>query len=326
MTDRAELLHDDILGGPAALARLCDVYADPAGPLSGAGPQPATLLFTGLGSSRYAALAVESSFRATGTVAAIEYASTTRPITPAPDLVLVAISASGGTREVVDSARRHRGVSRVIAVTNREDSALAREADLVLPLFAGEERSGVATRTFRATLAVLGLLARHWPLAPGSGDGLRPCVDALSRVIETADAWLADTCDLLHGAAAIDVLADAGDLGLAEQAALMLREGPRLPAVACETADWLHTGVYIAFPGHRALLFTGSAADREVVRTIRGRGGETVVVGRPVEDAARSIAIEPPGGGLERAIVQSVVGELLAAELWRRAEAIDKGA
>ena len=46
-------------------------------------------------------------------------------------------------------------------------------------------------------------------------------------------------------------------LGLAEQAALMLREAPRLPAVAHETGDWLHTAVYLAFPGHRALMFSG---------------------------------------------------------------------
>ncbi len=127
-------------------------------------------------------------------------------------------------------------------------------------------------------------------------------------------------------APAIDVLADAADLALAEQAALMLREGPRLPAFAHDTGDWLHTAVYLAFPGHRALLFAGAAADREVARTIHARGGEVVVVGATVPGAAQSIAAGTAGGGVERAIVQSVAAELLAADLWRRAEAADKGA
>jgi fructoselysine-6-P-deglycase FrlB-like protein len=239
--------------------------------------------------------------------------------------VFVAISASGGTRDVVEAARRHLGMSRVIAVTNREDSALAQSADVVLPLFAGEERSGVATRSFRATLAVLGLLADCWLTEPAFGT-VSACVDALSLVLGSKDRWLAEACDRLDGARAIDVLADATDLGLAEQAALMLREGPRLPAVVYETTDWLHTGVYLAFPGHRALLFAGSAADREVVRTIRGRGGDTVVVGPRIDGATPSIAIETAGTGVGRAIVESVVAELLAAELWGRTEATDKGA
>ena len=325
MTDRVELLLDDIADAPVALASLCDAYADPASPLSRVGARPARVVLSGLGSSRYAALAVESSIRAGGIATTVEYASTSAPTEPAADLVFVAISASGGTREVVEGARRHRGIGRVIAVTNREDSALAEAADVVLPLFAGEERSGVATRSFRATLAVLGLLADTWLTEPAL-DTVRPCVGALSQVIGSKDDWLAEACDRLDGARAIDVLADATDLGLAEQAALMLREGPRLPAVAYETSDWLHTGVYLAFPGHRALLFGGSAADRDVVRTIIGRGGDTVVVGPRVDGSAQSIVVETGASGVQRAIVQSVVAEVLAAELWGRTGAIDKGA
>lgn len=325
MTDRAELLLDDLLGGPAALADLLDAYDDPESPLSGAGARPVRVVFTGLGSSRYAALSAEASVRVSGIATAVEYASTSRPIPPAKDLVLVAISASGGTREVVEAARRHRGTSHVIAVTNDRDSRLAREADVVLPLFAGAERSGVATRTYRATLAVLGLLAGRWQVEPTTTHTLRPGVDALSRVIGSTGPWLAAACDRLDGAPAIDVLADAADLGLAEQAALMLREGPRLPAVAHETADWLHTGVYVAFPGHQAVLFAGSAADEEVVRTVARRGGETLVVGPPVDGSAQSVAFAPSTGVVERAIVQSVVAELLATELWRRTGASDKG-
>ena len=78
------------------------------------------------------------------------------------------------------------------------------------------------------------------------------------------------------GPRAIDVLADARILGLAEQAALMLREAPRLPATAHDTGDWLHTAVYLALPGHRALLFPGAAADAEVIATIERRGGIVV--------------------------------------------------
>ena len=42
----------------------------------------------------------------------------------------------------------------------------------------------------------------------------------------------------------------------------MLREAPRLPAHAYETGDWLHTGVYLALPGHRVAAVPGLGGRR----------------------------------------------------------------
>ena len=237
---------------------------------------------------------------------------------------MVAISASGGTREVVEAARRHRGRSRVIAITNDLESPLAAAADHVLPLLAGREGAGIATRTFRATVAVLGLLAGRW-----LGDGptpasLRPTVDALTAVMAGRSRWLAAAADSLDGAHAIDVIGDAADAALVHQAALLLREAPRLPAVAHDTGDWLHTAVYLALPRHRALLFSGAEADAEVVATIARRGGETIVVGNPVAGAAQTIALPATAGRFDRAIVGSVVAELIAAESWDRTGAEER--
>lgn len=311
MTDRTERLLDDILGAPAALARLFRVYDAPDSPLTSvlaAMPRQRRFAFAGLGSSRYAGLIAASELRAAGESAWVEYASTGAPTAPGADVVFVAISASGRTAEVVAAARRHRGQSLVVAVTNDPGSALASEADHVLRLYAGLEGAGIATRTFRATVAVLAMLGGQRPasLAPGVAD--------LAVAIESAEPWIAETADAIDGAPAIDVLADASTLGLAEQAALMLREAPRLPAVAHDTGDWLHTGVYLAVPGHRVLLFPGAAADAEVIATVERRGGMVLQVPRTVADA------DP----FRRAIVESVTAELLAAELWRRVTAEDR--
>jgi fructoselysine-6-P-deglycase FrlB-like protein len=334
--DRVELMVADIEASPDALAALLDAYEAEDGPLAGLAETAGLtarpvgrVAFTGLGSSRYASLATAADLRSRGIPAWFEYPSTTSGSAPADDLLFVAVSASGGTAEVVEAARRHRGVSRVVGVTNVPGSALAEAADIVLPLYAGEERSGIATRTYRATLAVLGLLGGR--LVEGGGDvvggpsvaDLRPCVERLLDVIAGRDTWLLAAAARFDGAPAIDVVADAADLGMAEQAALMLREGPRLPATAHETADWLHTAIYLALPGHRVLMFGGSDADATVIPTIAGRGGETVVVGAPVEGAVQVIPVPEIGGVHGRAIVASVVAELLAAELWRRTRASD---
>lgn len=303
--DRPTLFGEDIADGPLALQHLLDRWRTPD--LQGR----ERFVFAGLGSSRYAALVVAAALLTRRGDAWVEHASTTMPAQPAADQVLFAISASGRTREVIDAAETHGGQSLVVAVTNAESSPLAAAADIVIPLHAGEETSGIACRTFRATIAALALLT-----GVDEPEELRPSVDALRSRIGAVAAWLPPMVDALDGAPTIDVLADGSLLGLAEQAALMLREAPRLPAHAAETGDWLHTGVYLALPGHRALLFPGAAADAEVLATIQRRGGEVVSV-PPGADTVAS-------GLIPRAIVDSVVAELLACELWRRASADDK--
>jgi fructoselysine-6-P-deglycase FrlB-like protein len=319
--DRVALLREDIIAAPTALAALLDAYAGPEGPLDGIGATPARVALTGLGSSYYAATTAAALARATGIPAWAEYPSTSLRTPPAADLVLIAISASGGTREVVDAARRHRHTGRVIAVTNDEGSAAAEAADVVLPLLAGREGSGIATRTFRATVAVLAMLTDRWNGRIDAAGGLRPTLDALHVMLDGHGPWVGAAADLLDGVAAIDVVGDAGDSALAHQAALMLREGPRLPASPHETADWLHTAVYLAFPGHRMLLFRGSPADEEVVATIRRRGGETIVVGPALPGAALTIDAPTFDGPAARAIALSAMAELLALELWDRTSA-----
>jgi fructoselysine-6-P-deglycase FrlB-like protein len=322
-TDRVALLRDDILAAPTALAALLDTYAAPSGPLAGIGEPPARAVFTGLGSSRYVAATAAALARTAGIPAWAEYASTSTPTPPAKEQVLVAISASGRTREAVEAARRHRGTGRVIAVTNDEDSPLARSADHVLPLLAGREGAGIATRTFRATVAVLSMLVDRWSGHGNAATTLRPTLDGLHVMLDRQRSWLPDAVTLLDRASSIDVLGDAADSALVDQAALMLREAPRLPANGHDSADWLHTAVYLAFPGHRAVLFRGASADEEVVDTIRRRGGETIVVGPALPGAALTIDTPQLDGPASHAIVLSIIAELLALELWDRISATE---
>jgi glucosamine--fructose-6-phosphate aminotransferase (isomerizing) len=105
----------------------------------------------------------------------------------------------------------------------------------------------------------------------------------------------------------------------AEQTALVFREGPRIPAVACETGDWSHVDVYLTRrPGYRALLFSGSRHDATVVSWLRRRAGAFVGVGGAVHGAALTIG-HAAHGSLGALLVETTVAELLAAEMWRRA-------
>jgi len=314
--EQAERFRADVLAEPATLAVLLDAYLGPGSPLAALGEIRARrVLFLGIGSSRYAALAAASLLRAHGVDAAVERTSAAAPMPSSPETLAVVVSASGRTPETVEAAERHRGTSRVVAVTNHPERPLGEAADDVLPLLAGEEAGGVACKTYQCALAVLLLLAGR---ILGRAVDLEPAVAAAEHIAATRGEWAGPALDLLGGGPVYAVAPDER-LSSAEQSALMLREGPRIPAGACETGEWLHVDVYLTRrPGYRAILFPGSRFDAALMDWIERRGGAVLAVGRPVPGAA--LAVEYPGADdrLVATLVETPVAEHLAAEMWAR--------
>src|SRR5204863_5750100 len=73
--------------------------------------------------------------------------------------VVVGISQSGASPDVASVLAEARRQGRpTIALTNMADSPLAREADAVLPLEAGEEKAVAATKTYLNSLGAIALL------------------------------------------------------------------------------------------------------------------------------------------------------------------------
>ena len=296
---RPELFARDLLAAPAALA----------GPAPGLesiramAERARRVLFLGMGSSRYAALDAAALLRAHGVDAAAELASTGRPQPPSADTLVFAISATGGSEETVAAMRRHLGTSMVAGVTSAPGSTIGSEGDACLEV-AGDGPSGVACASYRSTVAALreacGLLVPA--TAPPAGWRKR-AADLLAELLEGRAGWLPRMVEELGGGP-VHVLAPAERLGAAEQSALMLREVPRVPAHACETGDWSHVDVYLTKrPGYRALLLPGSAYEAGV-REWQAERGFTVVTA------------DVPNEADLRPLVETLVAELVAAELW----------
>jgi fructoselysine-6-P-deglycase FrlB-like protein len=296
---RPELFAADVLAAPGTLA----------GPATGLESIQALagrarrVLFLGMGSSRFAALDAAALLRAHGIDAAAEIASTGSPQPPTADTLVFAISATGGSAETVAAMRRHLGTSMVVGVTSVPGSAIGAGADACVEI-AGDGPSGVACASYRSTAAVLrevcGLLVPA--VAPPAGWRER-AAGAIAELLDGRETWLPGVVELLGGGP-VHVLAPAERLGAAEQSALMLREVPRVPAYACETGDWSHVDVYLTKrPGYRALVLPGSAYEAEV-REWQAERGFTVVTA----DVAGDADVRP--------LVETLVAELLAAELW----------
>jgi fructoselysine-6-P-deglycase FrlB-like protein len=310
----------DVLSEPAVLSAMLDAYGAADSPLAALPPlEGRRVVMIGMGSSRFAALTAAAALRARGIDAIAEYGSTGAPAPASADTVAIGISASGRTPETVEALARHRGTSFTVAMTNHPDRELAGEADVVLPVLAGEETGGISCKTFQTTLALLHLLC-------GAGvEALRPAVDAQAALLDARGAWLDELLALLDGAHSVYTIAPAERISSALESALMLREAPRVPADATETGDWLHVDVYLSkYPAYRALLFPGSRFDTGVMEWARERGSGIVAVGAPVDGAALHIPFPGAGDALVASLVETSVVELTAAEWWRRR--LDAGA
>jgi fructoselysine-6-P-deglycase FrlB-like protein len=307
----------DVLSAPERLDTVLDAYGGAGSPLSALPTEGVErVLFLGMGSSRFAALTAASHLRARGVDAYAELASTGMPTAPRQGTLVVGISASGRTEETVEALARHRGVSRTVAVTNTPGSPIENEGDVTLPLLVGPEEGGVACVSFQATLAVLLLLGGSLTGAPGA-DALRPAVAAAAALRETRGSWLAPLAELVRDVHTVYAIAPEERISSALQSALMLREGPRIAADACETGDWLHVDVYLSkHPGYTALLFPGSRFDAGVLEWARERESRIVAVGERIEAAGHHVPYPGSADPLVATLVETGVAELLAAELW----------
>ncbi len=310
----------DLEAKPTALRDLAD--AIPADPWQVDPAAVRRVVFMGMGSSRFAALAAAARLRARGLDAVAEYASAEAVHPGGPGTLAVGISAGGETEETVFALGRHAAAgSATLALTNVAGSPLADRASHEVALLAGPETGGVACRTYQHTLVRLLQLEAQLTGARSSEVAtlaLR-AADATEDLLARRDTWLADATDLLTATGSAFLLAPNERLANAEQGALMLREGPRLQADACESGDWLHVDVYLSKPlDYRALLFAGSSADDVVVAWMRARDAKVLIVGDAHADATRTLRYPHDDDADIALLTEVVVPELVAAERWRR--------
>ena len=310
----------DLERKPEALNDLADHLEaqDPWGVL----PMASRFVLLGMGSSFYAASVAAARLRALGISAVAELASS--DLLPAADghTVVVAITAGGGSRETRAAAAHYRDKCPVVLVTNTPDGELARDVEggvhELVEMRAGVEEGGVACRSFQHTLALLLALEPRVARADLDVPSLvRRAAVATADLLDRRAEWLPEVRRLLVGPQGTHVVAPARRLSSAQQSALMLREGPRIPAYACETGDWSHVDVYLTkTTDYRMLLLAGSRWEDELLCWTAERGSTVVAVGADVEGAAYSLRYAGDEDDDVRLLAEVLVAELLAADLW----------
>lgn len=267
-----------------------------------------------MGSSAYAAATAARKARADGVNVQVELASTALLPPPAPDLLVIAVSATGTSVEVLAAAERYRGTGGLVAVTNRPGSPLAAMADYTVEMNAGEEVSGISCRNFRHSLLVIAAVLERYGASYGMLAETAQRAAAGSRaVLDASGQWLPQVSELLLGPDGTFLVAPAERFSSAAQGSLMIREVPRRPAYGSETGDWSHVDVYLSKTlDYRALVFTGSRWDQQALDWMMPRGATVVAVGEGVPEADLTVSYPGQEQWLVSALVETMVPELIA--------------
>ena len=168
------------------------------------------------------------------------------------DAVVLAISQSGKSPDLLAAAEQARANGAfVIAMVNEEDSPLASLADVTITLAAGPERSVAATKSFIATLSATLALLQAWTQNPAIGAALDQLPEKLQQ------AWALDwtpALPLLVNANSMYVVARGHGFGVAQEAALKLKETCAISAEAFSAAEVRHGPMTLVRDGFPVLL------------------------------------------------------------------------
>ena len=204
--------------------------------------------------------------------------------------LFLAISQSGRSPDLLLSAEAARSAGAlVVAIVNDEESPLAGAAEIVLPMLAGPERSVAATKSFIASLLILGRIAAAWSKDAALEKAIADAPDILRRA--GALDWSA-ALPLLRDSGSLYVLGRGLTLGVAQEAALKLKEICSIHAEAHSAAEVIHGPMAIVGPGLPVLMLVpddeAGALFAPLARDFAGRGAAVVMTGG-AEPAALSL-------------------------------------
>jgi glutamine---fructose-6-phosphate transaminase (isomerizing) len=244
---------------------------------------------------------------------------------------VIGLSQSGRTPDVVDYVEHaRRGGAFTIAVTNDPASDLARAAEAVLPLGAGDELAVAATKTYLNQLAALALLAGYVAgRGPQLADSLRAVADLLDEHLPELERRAAPLAVPFAFVGRMFVVGRGGEFSTAREVALKLLETCRVAAEPLTATDLAHGPVAALDP----LFPVWAIASRdetlpavvEAAARAHAAGATVLASGNAasaIEQAAYVLPVPDPPFPLLSPLLSVVPGQLFAWGL-ARAKGLD---
>jgi glutamine---fructose-6-phosphate transaminase (isomerizing) len=181
-----------------------------------------------------------------------------------------------------------------IALVNVANSPLARSSEAWIPLYAGEEKSVAATKSFIAQLAASAHLVAAW-----AEDNV--LLNALSTLPETLRSaatidW-SSAVPSLRDAERLFVIGRGAGLAIAQEAALKFKETCGIQAEAFSGAEVKHGPMALIDEGYPLLIFAPRGANQagllKLAHEMRDRGANVMLVA-PKTGSAHDADIDLP--------------------------------
>jgi len=279
------------------------------------------ILFVARGSSDNAAVygryLVETHLGIAGALAAPSVATHYRSRLDLSDALVVSVSQSGRTKEIVEVQRWAASLgAATVAISNDADSPLATEADVPLTTQAGEERAVPATKSYSSQLAALAGLAASLD----GGDDLWPLLERVPAEVarlEAAEAGVAGAVEVLAESDEVLVTGRGLVFGTALEVGLKLEETCLRPVRGLSYADLRHGPIAVVREGLTAVVVAAQdgpmlAPIVELAGDLAGRGARVLTIGGDEQLAAAS-SYHVPGPDLPEPVAP--IGLIVPAQL-----------
>jgi glucosamine--fructose-6-phosphate aminotransferase (isomerizing) len=233
------------------------------------------------------------------------------------DTLVVSVSQSGRTEEIVEVQRWAAELgAATVGISNDADSPLALQADVPLTTQAGAERAVPATKSYSSQLAALAGLAATLDV----GDdlwGLLERVPAEVARLESAQDGVAGAVDILAGSDDVLVTGRGLVFGTALEIGLKLEETCLRPVRGLSYADLRHGPIAVVGPGLTAVVVAAQdgpvlAPIVELAADLAGRGARVLSIGGDAALAAAT-AYHVPGPDLPEPVAP--IGLIVPAQL-----------
>ena len=238
------------------------------------------------------------------------------------DSIILAVSQSGRSAEVVRLLEQNAGRATVIGVTNDGESVLGNQADVVLLTHCGSEFS-VSSKTYLGTLIALEILGAAW-CSEGTDTLYAELQPGTTLVTDYLAEWRAHVLSLaavMRDISQIFIVGRGRSMAACETGALITKESTRSPAEAMSSAAFRHGPLELAGPETMVLVMEGDANVRalntKLVRDIHDRGGRAELIGPSAEIGALRVP-----GDLNRLLP---IAEILPIQMLTLALALNAG-
>lgn len=202
------------------------------------------LILTGMGSSLYAMDSVRSYLTGHG-ILALSFSSFELSRFQFGQIdektLVVAVSQSGNSMEVVELVEKAKKVTTVVGLYNNAGCRLSEIADIPLQIRAGKEVS-ITSKTYELTMLILNILAHKL-----AGELDESFWKEVEEAIEWSGNWLEKweensrpMYEFAQGIELFDLLANNTSLATARQLSLAYREGLHNSTAVWECADYAH--------------------------------------------------------------------------------------